>query len=224
MKRHGEEIITSLTVHRSPISNLTHQALNLLLFGQWEKIKQEHGCQVMFHYSMIINGKYLLEKTAIPVIKYDISLPMGSERIPIPWNPSEQLTLSTFLERGMKDDGDKFFSYDMERNHCETFVETLLRASGACSIEDNQPLFVRQDLTALMNSIPILSKVLVTIAVHFHAIFQYMYEECYHVIRDIFQRCLHMIASICYFCMFMMESLVCILYTNPSHSVPSFMP
>jgi len=213
IKRHGHEPITSLTVHRSPVSDLTHRVFNILLFGQWEDIKKTHGFQVMFHYCIMINEQYLLEKTALPIIKYDVSLPSGSERIPIPWNPSEPPTLSAFLEKGMERYGDEFFSYHMEINNCEAFVEKLLYANGVLS---NNVAFVRQDMTALMTSIPILSKVLVTIAVHLHAILQYIYEEIYHVLCDIFQRCLHMIASICYFCMFMMESLVYILYTNPS--------
>jgi hypothetical protein len=169
----------------------------------------------MFHYCIIINEKYLLEKTAIPIIKYDVSLPPGSEQLPIPWNPSEHPTLSAFLEMGMERYGDEFFSYHMEINNCESFVEKLLYANGVLSTKAEHIAFVRQDLTALMNSIPILSKVLVTIAVHLHAIIQYIYEEFYHVLCDIFQRCLHMVASICYFCMFMMESLVYILYTSP---------
>jgi len=221
IKRHGQETITSLSVYRCPISDLTHRVFNILLFGQWESIKKTHGFQVMFHYFIIINEKYLLEKTAIPIIKYDVSLPPGSERIPIPWKPLEQPTLSAFLEKGMERYGDEFFSYHMEINNCEAFVEKLLYANGSLSATasataSTKDAFVRQDLTALMNSIPILSKVLVTIAVHFHAILQYIYEEFYHVLCDVFQRCLHMIASICYFCMFMMESLVCILYSNPS--------
>jgi len=217
IKLHGQETITSLTVYRCPIADLTHRVFNILLFGQWESIKKTHGFHVMFHYFIIINEKYLLEKTAIPIIKYDVSLPHGSERIPIPWKPLESPTLSAFLEKGMERYGDEFFSYHMEINNCEAFVEKLLYANGALSTTaSTKDTFVRQDLTALMNSIPILSKVLVTIAVHLHAILQYIYEEFYHVLCDIFQRCLHMIASICYFCMFMMESLVCILYTNPS--------
>ena len=214
IKRHGQETITSLAVHRSPVSDLTHNVLNVLLFGQWESIKKTHGLQVMFHYCIIINETYLLEKTAIPIMKYDVSLPPGSEKLPIPWNPSEYPTLSAFLEKGMERYGDELFSYHMEINSCEAFVEKLLYANGVLST--NEETFVRQDVTALMNSIPTLSKVLVTIAVHLHAIIQYIYEEFYHVMCDVFQRCLHMIASICYFCMFMMESLVCILYTNPS--------
>ena len=223
IKRHGQETITSLTVHRSPVSDLTHRVLNILLFGQWESIKKTHGLQVMFHYCIIINEKYLLEKTAIPIMKYDVSLPPGSEKLPIPWKPSEYPTLSAFLEKGMERYGDEFFSYHMEINNCESFVEKLLYANGALSTTAStkkDTAFVRQDLTALMNSIPILSKVLITIAVHLHAILQYIYEEFYHVLCDVFQRCLHMIASICYFCMFMMESLVCILYTNPSVPEP----
>jgi hypothetical protein len=216
IKRHGQETITSLTVYRCPISDLTHSVFNVLLFGQWESIKKTHGFQVMFHYLIIINEKYLLEKTAIPIIKYDVSLPPGSEKLPIPWNPLECITLSSFLEKGMERYGDEFFSYHMEINNCEAFVEKLLYANGALSTTSTKNTFARQDVTALMNSIPILSKVLVTITVHLHAILQYIYEEFYHVFCDVFQRCLHMIASICYFCMFMMESLVCILYTNPS--------
>ena len=239
IKRHGQESITSLSVYRSPVSHMTHDILNVLLFGQWESIKKTHGFQVMFHYFIIINEKYLLEKTAIPIIKYDVSLPPGSEKLPIPWKPLECPTLSAFLEKGMERYGDEFFSYHMEINNCEAFVEKLLYANGALSTTASTTAsatasttasatasatdpFVRQDLTALMSSIPILSKVLVTIAVHLHAILQYIYEEIYHVVCDVFQRCLHMIASICYFCMFMMESLVCILYTNPS--VPCALP
>jgi hypothetical protein len=222
IKLHGHETITSLTVYRCPIADLTHSVFNVLLFGQWDSIKKTHGFQVMFHYFIIINEKYLLAKTATPIIKYDVSLPPGSETLPIPWKPLECPTLSAFLEKGMERYGDEFFSYHMEINNCEAFVEKLLYANGALSTstssKDEHTAFVRQDLTALMNSIPILSKVLVTIAVHLHAILQYIYEEIYHVLCDVFQRCLHMIASICYFCMFMMESLVCILYTNSSLS------
>lgn len=216
IKWHGQEPIRSLAVYRCPISDLTHRVFNVLLFGQWEHIKRTHGFHVMFHYFMIINDTYLLEKTAIPIIKYDVSLPPGSERLPIMWNPSENVTLSEFLEKGMDRYGDEFFSYHMEINNCEAFVEKLLYANGALPTTGSTTLFVRQDVTALMNSIPIFSKVLVTIVVHLHAIAQYIYEELYHVICDVFQRCLHMIASICYFCMFMMESLVCILYAGPS--------
>jgi hypothetical protein len=219
IKHHGEEPILSLTIYRCPISPLTHRVANLLLFGQWNDLKRAHRMDTIFHYFLIINDTYLLEKTAIPIIKYDISLPSGSERLPIIWDTSERPTLSAFLEKGMEKYGDEFFSYHMEVNNCATFIEKLLHANGLLSTHTEHTervCFLRQDLTSFMNSIPILSKVLITITIHFHAILQYIYEEIYHILHEIFQRCLHMIASICYFCMFMMESLVCILYTSPT--------
>ena len=218
IKHHGEEPITSITIYRCPISTLTHSVAHILLFGQWKDMKRIHQIDTLFHYFLIINNTYMLEKMAIPIMKYDISLPDGSEGLPIMLDASNRPILSAFLEKGMEHYGDEFFSYHMEVNNCATFVEKLLRANGLLSTDKKHAslnAFLYQDLTSLMNSIPILSKVLITITVHFYSILQYIYEEIYHVLHDIFKRGLHMIASIFYFCMFMMESLVYILYTSP---------
>ena len=58
LKKHGNEMITSIVIVRSPLSNILHQILNSLTLGHLENRLNEYDYNSLFHLKVIINNKY----------------------------------------------------------------------------------------------------------------------------------------------------------------------
>ena len=62
LKTHGNKIITSIIIVRSPISNILYQILNNLTLGQLDERLNDYNYDQLFHLKVIINNKYSIEK------------------------------------------------------------------------------------------------------------------------------------------------------------------
>ena len=79
LKLHGNKIITSIVIVRSPISNILYQTLNHLTLGQLDERLNDYHYNQLFHLKVIINNKYSIEKES--TIKFTLNnlVPTNSE-------------------------------------------------------------------------------------------------------------------------------------------------
>ena len=71
LKAHGNLIITSIVIVRSPISFILYQTLNNLTLGQLDERLNDYHYNHLFHLKVIINNKYSIEKES--TIKFTLN-------------------------------------------------------------------------------------------------------------------------------------------------------
>jgi hypothetical protein len=79
LKAHGNKIITSIVIVRSPISNILYQTLNNLTLGQLDQRLNDYNCNHLFHLKVIINNKYSIEKESTIKFTNNNHVPANSE-------------------------------------------------------------------------------------------------------------------------------------------------
>ena len=162
LKAHGSEPITKLEITRTPIDNVAKGLLNVLTLGKWDDIKKKAEVDKLFHVALRINDKYYMEKTAQPNLKAgDPIMNDETESLVIPVRPmvgKSEVTIAEFIERGMKQMGDKYTSYDGFTNNCQDFIRAHLRASAL--LTESIDKFLKQDIKRLIEETPSLSQYL----------------------------------------------------------------
>ena len=141
LKSHGNKIITSIIIVRSPISNILYQILNNLTLGQLDERLNDYNYDQLFHLKVIINNKYSIEKESTIKFTLNNSIKSNSETMEvlnIPYN----LTISKLCENCLNLMGNRMFSYNAKNNNCQVFIKNLLEASGMYGNEE----FIMQDI------------------------------------------------------------------------------
>jgi hypothetical protein len=138
----GDEIITSVTINRVPMSSMLQTVASNVKGGVHEKY---------YHLSLILTSKnqrqILLEKDFVVKLKVDQAKRPNTESMPVlDFNP---MTLNQLLYKTERNMGDKFWKYSAADSNCQHFVLSLLR-----SLLDNQTIlsytkFVEQDVSAI---------------------------------------------------------------------------
>jgi len=162
LKAHGSEPITKLEITRTPIDNVAKGLLNVLTLGKWDDIKKKAEVDKLFHVALRINDKYYMEKTAQPNLKAgDPIMNDETESLVIPVRPmvgKSEVTIAEFIERGMKQMGDKYSSYNGFTSNCQDFIRAHLRASAL--LTEGIDKFLKQDIKRLIEETPSLSQYL----------------------------------------------------------------
>jgi len=172
LDRHGDELLDSFEIYRVPIDHLTTGILNLLTAGDWENIKKRAGQDQLFHTYAIINGKYLYEKTQVPVLKETTISREGAESTR---TPVTRISIRDFIGNAMNKMGDHYFSYNAFTNNCQDFLLMSLEASRM--VGANTRMFLKQDTEKLIKETPSLSKYLAEKVVDIANIATNAYEE-----------------------------------------------
>ena len=79
LKAHGNLIITSIVIARSPISNILYNTLNSLTQGQLDERLNDYNYNHLFHLKVIINNKYSIEKESTIKFTLNNHVPNNSE-------------------------------------------------------------------------------------------------------------------------------------------------
>lgn len=158
LNAHKDELVEKVAVWRTPLDTLSNGVISVLSGGNWEEIKRKASVDKLYHVYMIINDKYILEKTAVPVLKVASATELNrsgaeSREVSVP----HKITLAQFVSRGAVKMGDKFFSYNAFTNNCQNFLRALLQANF---IGGEVLSFVKQDIEALIKETPELTKYL----------------------------------------------------------------
>lgn len=154
----GSEKVSSIKLIRTPLNKATQILLNIASFGQLESKMKEIGIDKLFHLSMLINGKYELEKNeVIKFRKNPNAVKSDSETLDIP--VGKDISIQEMLDNTQKQMGDKYGSYEAKTNNCSVFLSNVLSSNGLSN--SNSDTFINQKTEELFNSFPSLSKYIV---------------------------------------------------------------
>lgn len=154
----GSEIVTDIILVRTPLSKSTQFLLNIASFGQLQSAMQEAKIDKLFHLSMLINGKYQLEKNeVIKMVKNSNVISLNSETLKVPINTPT--SINQMLENTQKRMGSSYGSYDAVSNNCSVFLSNILSSNNLNN--ENTDTFLNQSTQELFSLFPSLSKYLV---------------------------------------------------------------
>ena len=154
----GSETLTDIILVRTPLSKTTQFLLNIASFGQLQSAMKEAKIDKLFHLSMLINGKYQLEKNeVIKMVKNPNTISLNSETLIVPIN--ESISIKQMLENTQKQMGSSYGSYDAVSNNCSVFLSNILSSNNLNN--ENTDTFLNQSTQELFGLFPSLSKYLV---------------------------------------------------------------
>ena len=160
MNTHGQEIITSITLRRNPVSKLIVGAMNAVSLGSFQKKLDQQPYDELFHLAMLVqtsNTRFLLEKIERVNISKSIGNPEGLEKLDVSLNGKEinvfDLINNTLEQMGKT----KFLDYDPVSNNCQVFLMNVLDANGL--LNDENKLWVKQDTEILFKGNKVLAKI-----------------------------------------------------------------
>jgi len=156
----GNEKVQSLQLVRTPLSTTTRMLLNIASFGQLNKALEKQGIDKFFHLSMIINGKYVLEKNeVINLARRSGGIPNGSLDLIVPIEGGIDITIKEMLDNTKQLMGNMYGSYDAVNNNCGIFLDNILRANGLSN--NNTTEFLNQPTDEVFKSFPKISEIIV---------------------------------------------------------------
>jgi len=160
INNHGQEIITSITLRRNPVSKLIVGAMNAVSLGSFQNKLDQQPYDKLFHLAMLVqtnNKKFLLEKIERVNITSSIGNPEGLEKIDVPLNGKEinvfDLINNTLEQMGKT----KFLDYDPVSNNCQVFLMNVLDANGLLNADNKD--WVKQDTEVLFKGNKVLAKI-----------------------------------------------------------------
>ena len=157
----GNEKVESLQLVRTPLSKISRFLLNIATFGQLESKLKESNIDDLFHLSLFINGKYVLEKNeVIKLTRNANEVKDNSQTLVVP--VSSNLTINEMIENTQKQMGDRYAPYDAVTNNCSVFISNVLSANGLMT--DNAETFLNQKTIELFQKFPSISEKIVKFA------------------------------------------------------------
>lgn len=166
LEKIGNEKITSLKVVRVPLENTA--LINALTLNQYYKAVRNKGYDKMFHLSIEINGKYTLEKTAVPQITKKLqSTKKDAESMNVPLK--KDITINELIEKTIKYMGkEEFSSYNVTTNNCQRFIKSILQSNHL--LNKNLLHFIEQDVESIYKHLPKYAKVITDFATKLGAV------------------------------------------------------
>ena len=150
----GTEPVTSLEVYRAPIQSFVKQLLGFISGGTYDKAVKNSNYDKAFHLSVIINGKYTLDKQA--VVSFSSKIPSGGEGRTVT-NIPEGLTIQQLIDNTKIRMGPSNFSnYDSKTNNCQIFIKNVLEANGLWTPE--LETFVLQNAEEIFSRMPAITE------------------------------------------------------------------
>jgi hypothetical protein len=149
LKAHGEEPINSLEVSRVPLSKTIRYLFNIISLGYFEEAHKKLGYDNFFHLSLVINGKYRIEKNETVNFKpFHKDAQEQLETVPL----NGQLSINELIENGSKDPKKFWGEYNALGNNCQAWVTMVLKGNGLLSGSLNS--FINQDMESLAKELP----------------------------------------------------------------------
>jgi hypothetical protein len=149
LKQHGEEPITSIQISRVPISSTIRFLFNIITLGYFEKAHKKLGFDNFFHLSIVLNGKYRIEKNET-VNQKSFTKSDKEELIDI---KAGGFTINDLIKEGSSSNPKNFWGeYNALGNNCQAWVTMILKGNGLFNNQLNS--FVNQDMEALAKELP----------------------------------------------------------------------
>jgi len=151
LDKHKDDIVTSITVKRSPIPQFMDDLFESLSNGTWSQLKKKHGFDSFFHLAAVINDTILIEKNSNGINVADYK-PYDSEEIQVPSKLLGKFTLGQMVEKVKSEMGPDFYSYHPFENNCQNFMFRFLKDSKALTPQIAE--FVSQPIENLVKDLP----------------------------------------------------------------------
>lgn len=150
----GNEKVTSIQLVRTPLKR--QSIINWITGGMLDKAKKDLNVDEVFHLSMLINGKYVLEKNEVINLATNPNIvEQDSETLIVPI--TNDVTIEQMIENTRKQMGDANFSnYNAENNNCSVFISNVLSSNGLNN--DNTETFVNQKAREIISKFPEFAK------------------------------------------------------------------
>lgn len=160
LNKNSEEIITGITIFRTPLEKALTTLLNVVSFGQFEKALNKNKYDDYFHLGLNLttqSGKqFTFEKVE------QVSLRTGhvnkdkTEFMQVNNVPSD-ITLKTFVTNAREYQGSKkFFGYSASSNNCQVFCRDALVSN---QINNQEYIdFIMQDTGSIFKGMPAFRK------------------------------------------------------------------
>jgi hypothetical protein len=161
MNNYGQEIITSITLRRNPVSKLIIGAMNAVSLGSFKNKLDQQPYDKLFHLAMLVqtnnNTKFLLEKIERVNISKSIGNPEGLETLAVPLNGKEINVFDLINNTKEQMGKTNFLDYDPVSNNCQVFIMNVLDSNGL--LNDENKLWTKQDTEVLFKGNKTLAKI-----------------------------------------------------------------
>mmetsp|Transcript_19235 Transcript_19235/g.35383 ORF Transcript_19235/g.35383 Transcript_19235/m.35383 type:complete len:313 (+) Transcript_19235:33-971(+) len=157
------ETIERMVVVRTPVEAYVGKLMHIVSLGKYRDVISESYYDKMFHLSLLINGRYVLQKNEVIALTDPggppKSIGKGSEVMRVKIPPCEEddatpLTFSLLLERTKQYMGPHAFSdYCAKTNNCQDFILAVLQSNGLAY--PHLISFIKQDSENIFNQLPI---------------------------------------------------------------------
>ncbi len=153
LEQYGNEIIQTLKIARTPLNPTLPILINTISLGKWNELTKKYGFDTLYHLSLIVNDKIIIEKNetiTIEPLTSSKSIKSNTEFFNI--IPNTPRTINQLMENTRKFMGDeKFFDYSALKNNCQVFVQSVLESNLFYTPEAKKFLF--QDFTQFTNDL-----------------------------------------------------------------------
>jgi hypothetical protein len=161
LKDYGNEVISELTIKRTPVSGLLTGALNIASLGKFAKRMKDKAFDELFHLFLEIttksNKRLTVEKNEVIVIELAGAERPKTEIKKVTTNLPQNLTIQQMLDKTKEAMGtENFFRYSAIDKNCQDWLLNIFRANN---IGDETDLkFIKQDTKQLFKDLPYLAK------------------------------------------------------------------
>lgn len=153
IKRYGDNIITKMTLKRSPVRKMIIKTLNVLSLGKWEKADPYDTLWHIYINLTLDTGDVIrLEKNSVLSIKVNAKDDPMTETMEVKYPTNFLLTLNTLLENTRKRMGKKYFLYDAKSANCQHFLKSVFLANNLGTPEEMD--FILQNTRDIFNKNP----------------------------------------------------------------------
>jgi hypothetical protein len=144
-------VISSIVVCRQPVKSAITNALNIITAGKFNATTKKLGYDQLFHLSMIINGKWRVEKNSIVKVSNDVTISSDMQTMNV--SLKGQIKIGDFFNMAISTMGEKsFFVYDAFSTNCQLFIQGVLSSNGLLTPDlDN---FILQNAGDILRGLP----------------------------------------------------------------------
>ena len=164
LKKYGGEVITGLTIMRTPVPDILTKVLSVFSGGSFGENLKKSPYDTLFHLFLEMQTesgvRISVEKNE--VINMDVRPKKRDQtETKVVDNVPQGITIQQMLDKTKERMGDRYFKYSARDNNCQDYIVAIFKANGFGNQSDIE--FIKQDTKQLFNDLPYLRKIANTV-------------------------------------------------------------
>jgi len=159
LDKHGEEVVTGLTIMRTPVPSVLTGALSLFSAGEFGS-RMKNAFDTLFHLFLEIRtdkgNRIAVEKNEVINMDVNPKKRPQTETQVVTSNIPVGLTINELMNKTKAYQGGKFFKYSAANNNCQDFLVAIFRSNNIGTDVDIK--FIKQETEQLFRDLPYLRK------------------------------------------------------------------